>query len=120
MTDQQTDVLIVGAGPVGLVTALMFEKLGINWRIVERRSKLHQAPQAHVISSRALEICRSLGIDDAEIRALGPNPEDTLNIRWVDHLLGRDLGVYSMASDPDSAMRLFAQTPTPICNLSQD
>ena len=120
MTNQQTDVLIVGAGPVGLVTALMLEKLGIDWCIVERRSDLHQAPQAHVISSRALEICRSLGIDDGEIRALGPNPEDTLNIRWVDHLLGRDLGVYSMASDPDSAMRLFAQTPTPICNLSQD
>ena len=120
MTNQQTDVLIVGAGPVGLVTALMLEKLGVNWRIVEQRSELHQAPQAHVISSRALEICRSLGIDDADIRALGPNPADTLNIRWVDHLLGRDLGVFSMATDQDAVMRMFAQTPTPTCNLAQD
>ncbi len=120
MTDQQTDVLIVGAGPVGLAAALMFEKLGVDCAIVERRSGLHQAPQAHVISSRTMEICRSLGIDDNEIRSLGPDPMDTVNIRWVDHLVGRDLGVYSMANDPAAVMRMFAQTPTPTCNLSQD
>ncbi len=115
-----TDVLIVGGGPVGIAAGLMFDKLGVDYRIVERRSGLHGAPQAHVISSRTLEICRSLGIDDQEIRSLGPNPMDTANIRWVDHLLGRDLGVYSMARDPDQVMRMFSQTPTPISNLSQD
>ncbi|MEM7017331.1 MAG: FAD-dependent monooxygenase, partial [Pseudomonadota bacterium] len=46
----QTEILIVGAGPVGLVTALLLEKLGIDYRLVERREGLHTAPQAHVTS----------------------------------------------------------------------
>lgn len=120
MTLVNTDILIVGAGPVGLASALLLEKQGLNSLIVERREGLHIAPQAHVISSRSMEICRALGIDDKVIRAGGTNPADTLSIRWVDHLLGRDLGVYSLTGDPESIARMFAQTPTPICNLSQD
>jgi len=119
-TDDQVDVLIVGAGPVGLAAAIMLERLGVSCMLVERRSGLHTAPQAHVISSRSLEICRAMGIDDADIRAGGTHPGDSLHIRWVDHLVGRDLGVYSMASDLDQVARMFAQTPTPTCNLSQD
>ncbi|MDA1074816.1 MAG: FAD-dependent monooxygenase [Proteobacteria bacterium] len=97
--------------------ALLLEQLGIRCVVLERREGLHNAPQAHVISSRTLEICRSLGIDHKVIRAAGTNPTDTLNIRWVDRLLGRDLGVYSLASDRAGNARMFAQTPTPICNL---
>ncbi len=72
----QTDVLIVGAGPIGLIMALMFEKQGVKCTVVESRQGLHIAPQAHVISSRTLEICRSLGISDEPIRARGPSPMD--------------------------------------------
>ncbi len=96
MEELRTEVLIVGAGPVGLAMALMLEKLGIDCMIVERREGLHDSPQAHVISSRSLEICRALGIDDATIRSAGPDPADTRNVRWVDRLIGRDLGVFSL------------------------
>ncbi|MEM9879532.1 MAG: FAD-dependent monooxygenase [Pseudomonadota bacterium] len=120
MTLLHTDVLIVGAGPVGLATALMFQKLGVSCIVVERRAGLHTAPQAHVISSRTMEICRGLGINDGEIRALGPNPMDTAHVRWVDHLLGRDLGVFAMVKGPEDIGRMFAMTPTPTGNVSQD
>ena len=63
MTAIETRVLIVGAGPVGLITGLLLDRLGVDFLIVERRPGLHQAPQAHVISSRTLEICRTVGID---------------------------------------------------------
>ena len=120
MNTVSTTVLIVGAGPVGLVSALLLEQLGIDYLIVEKNPTLHQAPQAHVISSRTLEICRSLAISDHLIREAGPHPADTSNIRWVDRLLGRDLGTFSLASDLPAIEHLLANTPTPTTNLSQD
>lgn len=120
MSQISTDVLVVGAGPVGLLTALLLEKVGIDYLVVERRRTLHTAPQAHVISSRSLEILRSIGISDEPIRAAGASPADTSNIRWVDALLGRDLGVFSLTEDVDAIQRMFASTPTPPANLSQD
>ena len=98
MTSIETDVLVVGAGPVGLLTAALLERSGIDCLVLERRATLHTAPQAHVISSRSLEICRSVGISDAPIRAAGPSPVDTGSVRWVDRLVGRDLGVGVLSS----------------------
>ncbi|MEM8920184.1 MAG: FAD-dependent monooxygenase, partial [Pseudomonadota bacterium] len=116
----QCDVLIVGAGPVGLVSASMFERLGVNAIVVERRPGLHTAPQAHVISTRSLEICRAIGLDDGIIRQRGPSPIDLASVRWVDHLLGRDLGVFLFMENPERIMQMMSQTPTPTCQLSQD
>ncbi len=119
MTDD-VPVLIVGAGPVGLMTGLLLEQQGIDFRIVERRPTLHLAPQAHVISSRSLEICRSVGIDDGLIRQLGPSPADTSSVRWVDRLVGRDLGVFRFDADGPAIGRMLTQSPTPTTNLGQD
>jgi 2,4-dichlorophenol 6-monooxygenase len=120
LTHSQTQVLIIGAGPVGLITTIMLNRLGIDTVLVEKRSGLHDAPQAHVISSRSMEICRSIGIEDASIRSIGSKPLDTAFIRWVDHLLENDLGVFSMMSEPAALERMLTQSPSPVCNLSQD
>lgn len=120
MSVLETDVLIVGAGPVGLISALLFEKLGVRTVIVERREGLHTSPQAHVISSRSLEICRAVGVSDAPLRALGPAPQDIATVRWVESLTGRDLGVFSMMRRPDKIARMFASSPSPTINLAQD
>jgi len=115
-----TDVLIVGAGPVGILTALLLDKVGLDYLVLERRPTLHNAPQAHVISSRSLEICRSVGVSDKPIRQQGPDPADTMHVRWVDRLVGRDLGAFSLARDPQAIQRMLTTTPTPTTNLSQD
>ena len=120
MTRIETRVLIVGAGPVGLITGLLLDRLGVDFLIVERREGLHQAPQAHVISSRTLEICRGVGIDPMAVYAAGPPLEDIRTVRWVDRLVGRDLGVFTMGSDPEELMRMLKQSPSPTANLSQD
>src|SRR5260370_20412093 len=58
-------VLIVGAGPTGLVLALSLARQGIGLRIVDRRSGPGQASRAMVVQARPLEFYAQLGLADA-------------------------------------------------------
>lgn len=49
-------VLIVGAGPVGLVLSILLAKLGIKSLLLEKRSSFLQHPQAHFINNRTMEV----------------------------------------------------------------
>jgi 2,4-dichlorophenol 6-monooxygenase len=114
-----TDVLIVGAGPVGLITSLLLAKVGLTSLVVEKHEALHQAPQAHVISSRSMEICRMAGVNEQRMRDAGTKPEDMSSVRWVKTLTEGELGVFSMLRDTSEIQAMFSQSPTPLCNLSQ-
>src|SRR5919108_4396511 len=56
-------VLIVGAGPAGLATALELARHGIACLLVERRTKLSSHPRATVLSVRSMEIVRAWGLE---------------------------------------------------------
>jgi putative polyketide hydroxylase len=64
----RTPVLIVGAGPAGLVTALDLARQGVASTIVERHPGTSIFPRATAISLRSMEILRGAGLED-EIRA---------------------------------------------------
>ena len=51
-----TDLLIVGAGPVGLTASIIASELGIDHWVIERREGLHALPQAHVLKTRTMEV----------------------------------------------------------------
>lgn len=114
-----TEVLIVGAGPVGLITSLLLARGGLTSLVVEKHPGLHQAPQAHVISSRSMEICRMAGVDEQRMRAAGTKPQDMSSVRWVATLTEGELGVFSLLRDRGEIQAMFSQSPTPLCNLSQ-
>jgi 2-polyprenyl-6-methoxyphenol hydroxylase-like FAD-dependent oxidoreductase len=63
-----TPVLIVGAGPAGLVTALVLARQGVRSTLVERHPGTSIHPRASGVSTRSMEIFRRLGVEDA-IRA---------------------------------------------------
>lgn len=65
-------VLIVGAGPTGLVLALWLAKSGIALRIVDRAVEQSRTSRALGVQSRTLEFYRQLGIADAVIEAGSP------------------------------------------------
>jgi len=56
MTNTETDVLIVGAGPVGLFLANECARRGLDYRIIEARSTQSEHSKALAIFPRTLEI----------------------------------------------------------------
>lgn len=60
-THSKTDVLIIGAGPAGLMMATWLAKCGVNARIVDKRGTKIFNGQADGLQCRTLEIFDSLG-----------------------------------------------------------
>src|ERR1043165_6784611 len=57
-----TDVLIVGAGPTGLMLANQLARRGIRFEIIDRHSGPAQQSRAMAVHARTLEIYAKLGI----------------------------------------------------------
>ena len=67
-----TDVLIVGAGPAGLATALSALRHGARVLVVERRAGPSTVPRATGISIHTMEVLRGWGVADAALRGASP------------------------------------------------
>jgi 2-polyprenyl-6-methoxyphenol hydroxylase-like FAD-dependent oxidoreductase len=60
----QTDVLIVGAGPVGLMLACELRRRDIDCRIIDKYAEFPTTSRANGVQPRAVEVLDSLGIAD--------------------------------------------------------
>jgi len=60
----RSDVLIVGAGPTGLVLALWLTKLGAKIRIIDKTAEPGTTSRALAVHARTLELYRQLGLAD--------------------------------------------------------
>jgi 2-polyprenyl-6-methoxyphenol hydroxylase-like FAD-dependent oxidoreductase len=58
------DVLIVGAGPTGLVLALWLAKLGVIPRIIDKAAEAGTTSRALAVQARTLELYRQLNLTD--------------------------------------------------------
>lgn len=65
-----TDVLIVGAGPVGLLTALALAQTGASVRVIEREDAIINSPRAAIYFPSTLLVLEELGILE-ELDAIG-------------------------------------------------
>lgn len=63
MAESSTDVLIVGAGPVGLVLAVDLARRGVPLRLIDRSDTFFGGSRADGVSPRTLEVFDDLGID---------------------------------------------------------
>ena len=61
------DVLIVGAGPTGLVLALWLTKLGVKVRIIDKTAEPGTTSRALAVQARTLELYRQLDLADAVV-----------------------------------------------------
>jgi len=58
-----TDVLIAGAGPTGLVLAFWLQRLGVRVRIVDKVAEPGTTSRALVLHARTMELYRQIGAD---------------------------------------------------------
>ena len=114
----EVDVLIVGAGPVGLAAAIALARMGVSAVTIEASNRLHECPQAHVVSCRSMEIFRALGVPSGELDAVTVPVETSSSVHWVESLVGQRYGSFLLAS-PDFILKVLGATPTPICNIPQ-
>ncbi|MFF8379488.1 FAD-dependent monooxygenase [Streptomyces sp. NPDC015661] len=74
-TDKNTDVVIVGAGPTGLVLAIDLARRGVRALLVEKADRLFPGSRGKGIQPRSQEVLDDLGVLPA-IRAAGsPYPQ---------------------------------------------
>ena len=63
----RSDVLIIGAGPTGLVLALWLTKLGVNVRVLDKTAEPGTTSRALAVQARTLELYRQLNLTDAVV-----------------------------------------------------
>lgn len=69
MSDQQLPVAVIGAGPVGLITALGLARYGVPTIVLEEDARLSLDTKAGTVLTRTLEVLHRYGALDDVLRA---------------------------------------------------
>ena len=108
----ELDVLIVGAGPVGLTLAIDLAWRGIDVTIVETRARdAPPEPKCNHVAARTMEIFRRLGLADA-VRNAGLPADYPHDISYRTSFTGRELTRIAIPCRRDR----FTATDGPDCN----
>src|SRR5437870_11978046 len=78
-------VLVVGAGPVGLATAMELQSRGVRVLVVERNPTTTRHPKMDVTNGRSMEHFRRLGVAE-RIRDAAVPRENCMDVSWVTRL----------------------------------
>ena len=104
----QCDVLIVGAGPTGLVLALWLTRLGVAARIIDKTAESGTTSRALAVQARTLELYRQLDLTGAVIQRGHKVPAINL---WVKGAQKAHLVFAAVGSEltPYSFLHIFPQ-----------
>jgi 2-polyprenyl-6-methoxyphenol hydroxylase-like FAD-dependent oxidoreductase len=82
MTVERRQVVIVGAGPVGLLTALGLARQGVEVTVLDSEPEVVRSPRAAVYFHTTISILRKLGLSD-EAHAIGLSSTEFM-MHWLD------------------------------------
>jgi 2-polyprenyl-6-methoxyphenol hydroxylase-like FAD-dependent oxidoreductase len=98
------DVLVVGAGPTGLLTAVELVRRGIRVRVIDRAQEPATTPKALSVWPRALDILCDAGLGDGVLR-------ESLKVNKLSYF-SRRKPLASFALTDDTACRVLPQHVT--------
>ncbi|MDQ1550675.1 MAG: putative polyketide hydroxylase [Actinomycetota bacterium] len=104
------EVVIIGAGPVGLSAALVLGRAGVRCLLLERREEFSRYPKANGVHARTMEIFREWGVVKP-IRDLTAGMPDEVTIAWMTRLNGIEIGLMSTGDADDSGRVVDQQSP---------
>ena len=123
------EVIIIGAGPVGLTASLLLSRYGVKHLVIEQRLEPTGHPQAHFISCRSMEVFRELNGLEREIRRRGAPLDEWRRYVYCTNVVDlpeKTDGSDSRGSSLLGAVDHFANgpdhriSPTWECNLPQN
>jgi 2-polyprenyl-6-methoxyphenol hydroxylase-like FAD-dependent oxidoreductase len=81
VAEAETDVLIIGAGPTGLVLALWLAHFGVRIRIIDKTAEPGTTSRALAVQARTLELYDQLDLSDAVAKRSRPALAASLWVR---------------------------------------
>jgi 2-polyprenyl-6-methoxyphenol hydroxylase-like FAD-dependent oxidoreductase len=111
----ETEILVIGGGPVGLSTALLLAGQGVQCILVEKNESISNHPKASAFNTRTMEILRQLNIANEVYARTGP----VGGVSFYTSLSGYKLGEIKMSEHPGYINTLLASTPSPLTISSQ-
>jgi 2,4-dichlorophenol 6-monooxygenase len=114
----ETDVLVVGAGPAGAISALLLSTYGIRTIMINKYGSTSPGPRAHITNQRAMEILRDLDLEEpAKTLAV---PQEKMGHLFARSLVDEEFGrIYSWSTHPEAKARHDLASPCAICDLPQ-
>ncbi len=87
---EHTQVLIAGAGPVGMTLALDLARRGVRSIVVERNLATSAHPKMDITNARSMELFRAAGIADA-LRKVAVPESHCFDVAWITNFAGHEL-----------------------------
>src|SRR5689334_5204189 len=109
------DVLVVGAGPAGLATAITLARAGIDVVVIDKHAGTSPFPKATGVSTRTVELLRIWGVED-EVRAgaMAVPPKLSVSARLTDQPM------FSMPFGYPTDEQALQVSPTTPLSVAQD
>jgi 2,4-dichlorophenol 6-monooxygenase len=106
-------VAIVGAGPTGLMAAILLRTRGVDVTIYDQTDTRLKLPKAHIVNARAGELFREIGIME-DVEKLSAPAEKCQYVIWSESVAGVQYGAqwYGVVANDF--------TPSRMMNIGQD